>query len=100
MGRYSNILTKYSVTGKKYNETVKYPDIPLSFGDTYVYTDEGDRFDILALAYYNDPTLWWVISIANPQFNQGSMFPPLGVQIRIPGNIGAIINEYQQLNVT
>ena len=27
MGRYSNILTKYSVTGKKYNETVKYPDI-------------------------------------------------------------------------
>ena len=91
MGRYSNILTKYSVTGKKYNETVKYPNIPLSF---------GDRFDILALAYYNDPTLWWVISIANPQFNQGSMFPPLGVQIRIPGNIGAIINEYQQLNVT
>jgi len=26
------------------------------------------------------------------------MFPPLGVQIRIPGNIGAIILDYQQLN--
>ena len=98
MGRYTTISNASTLTGKSFKTTVKYPDIPLNFGDIYAYTDEGDRFDILAQAYYSDPTLWWVISIANPQFNQGSLFPPLGVQIRIPGNIGAIITEYQQLN--
>ena len=98
MGRYTNINTLATPEGKRFKSTVKYPDIPLSFDDIYAYTDEGDRFDILAQTYYNDPSLWWVISIANPQFNQGSMFTPLGVQIRIPGNIGAIVLEYEQLN--
>lgn len=98
MGRYLNINIKRTPELKPYKETVKYPDIPLSFDDIYAYTDEGDRFDILAQSYYGDSSLWWVISIANPQFNQGSIFPPLGVQIRIPGNIGAIVNQYEQLN--
>ena len=98
MGRYLNINTRRTPEFKPYKETVKYPDIPLSFDDIYAYTDEGDRFDILAQTYYNDSSLWWVISIANPQFNQGSIFPPLGVQIRIPGNVGAIVNQYEQLN--
>ena len=98
MGRYTNISTLATEEGKRYKVTVKYPDIPLSFGDIYVYTDEGDRFDILAQNYYGDPNLWWVISIANPQFTQNSIFPPLGVQIRIPNNIGTIITEYNQLN--
>ena len=98
MGRYTNITTATTPKGKQYKTTVKYLDIPLSFEDIYTYTDVGDRFDILAQTYYSDSNLWWVISIANPQFNQNSMFPPLGVQIRIPGNIGAIILDYQQLN--
>ena len=98
MARYTNIPTLATEEGKRYKATVKYPDIPLSFGDIYVYTDEGDRYDILAQNYYSDSNLWWVISIANPQFTQNSMFPPLGVQIRIPNNIGAIITEYNQLN--
>tara|TARA_R110002072_G_scaffold96782_6_gene212730 strand:+ start:3476 stop:3778 length:303 start_codon:yes stop_codon:yes gene_type:complete len=98
MGRYTNILVTSTTQGKRYKTTVKYPDLPLSFDDIYAYTDEGDRFDILAQTYYSDSNLWWVISIANPQFNQNSMYPPLGVQIRIPGNIGAIILDYQQLN--
>ena len=98
MGRYLTIRERRTTNFKPYKETVKYPDIPLSFEDIYAYTDEGDRFDILAQTYYGDPSLWWVISIANPQFDQGSIFPPLGVQIRIPGNIGAIMNQYEQLN--
>ena len=98
MGRYTNIITTSTPQGKSYKTTVKYPDIPLGFEDIYAYTDEGDRYDILAQTYYNDTSLWWVISIANPQFAQISIYPPLGVQIRIPGNIGAIILDYQQLN--
>jgi len=98
MGRYSTIIRRSTLQGKPFVSTVKYPDIPLTFDDIYAYTDEGDRFDILAQTYYTDSNLWWIISIANPQFNQNSMFPPLGVQIRIPGNVGAIVLEYEQLN--
>jgi len=98
MGRYTNIENLYTESGKRYKETVKYPDIPLSFNDIYVYTDEGDRFDILAQTYYSDSSLWWIISIANPQLEQNSFYPPLGIQIRIPSDISGIINEYNKLN--
>ena len=98
MGRYTKIPVTTTSKGKRFKETVKYPDIPLSFNDIYAYTDEGDRFDILAQNFYGDPSLWWVISIAKPQFDQGSMFPPLGVQIRIPTDISAILFQYNKLN--
>ncbi len=76
---------------------MKYPDIPLSFDDIYAFTDIGDRFDILAQTFYDNKDLWWVIAIANPQAYQGSIFPPLGVQIRIPGNVGAIVSENERI---
>ena len=98
MGRYSTIQTNITARGRRFKETTKYPDIPLSYNDIYVYTDEGDRFDILAQFYYKDPSLWWIISIANPQLTQMSMFPPLGVQIRIPTNIGGIISQFERFN--
>ena len=40
-------------------QNLKYPDIPTSVEDIYVFTSEGDRYDILAQAYYKDSTLWW-----------------------------------------
>jgi|TARA_R110000803_G_scaffold53487_1_gene109786 hypothetical protein len=98
MGRYTNIRAVTTLGGKRYIPSPKYPDIPLSFNDIYVYTDEGDRFDILAQTYYSDSTLWWIISIANPQLEQNSLYPPLGIQIRIPSDISGIINQYNQLN--
>ena len=98
MGRYSTIQTNITARGRRFKETTKYPDIPLSYNDIYVYTDEGDRFDILAQSYYKDPSLWWIISIANPQLTQMSMFPPLGVQIIIPTNIGGIISQFERFN--
>ena len=84
--------------GKRYYGTTKYPDIPLSFNDIYVYTDEGDRFDILAQQYYGDSSLWWLISVANPQLEQNSIIPPFGVQIRIPQNVGGAIAQYNAFN--
>tara|TARA_R110002012_G_scaffold151021_1_gene310839 strand:- start:2981 stop:3307 length:327 start_codon:yes stop_codon:yes gene_type:complete len=103
MDRYREInLTtsegKKAVTGKRMYRTVKYPDIPLLPDDIYVYAEEGDRYDQLALSYYGDATLWWVISIANKSFPQNSYFLPLGVQVRIPQNIGAIQTQYYKLN--
>ena len=98
MGRYSGIPVKSTIKGKRYKKQVKYPDIPLSFSDIYVYTSIGDRFDILAQSYYGDPQLWWVISFANPQLEQESIFPPDGIQIRIPGDIGSVLLSYEKLN--
>tara|TARA_B100002019_G_scaffold95224_1_gene81993 strand:- start:6018 stop:6347 length:330 start_codon:yes stop_codon:yes gene_type:complete len=104
MARYTNIRTKSNkrpdgTQGKRYYTGVKYPQIPNSIDDTYVYAEDGDRYDQLALQYYGDPSLWWVISVANETLPQNSYFLPLGTtQIRIPSNIGAIKSEYNKLN--
>jgi len=98
MGRYTNIQTIQTSNNKSIKRTTKYPEIPLSFDDIYVYTTIGDRFDILAQTYYNNASLWWVISIANPQLPQNSYYPPVGTQLRIPTNIGQITSLYNNLN--
>jgi hypothetical protein len=98
MNRYKDISIFKNTTGKRYYGTTKYPEIPLSFNDIYVYSTVGDRFDILAQQYYNDASLWWVISIANTNLIQGSYFIPEGSQIRIPANIASILSQYKTLN--
>ena len=98
MGRYTNIQTFITDKGKKYYSTTKYPQIPLDYNDIYVYSTQGDRFDILAQQYYNDSSLWWVISIANESLAQGSYYIPEGSQIRIPSNLGEILSQYKVLN--
>lgn len=98
MGRYTQIETQTSTKGKTFIGTTKYPDIPVSFNDTYVYTTIGDRFDTLAQAYYGNPSLWWVISVANPQLKQNSYTPPPGIQLRIPSDISQITSLFNELN--
>ncbi len=98
MGRYIKIKNRKTEGGKNFKSTTKYPDIPLSFDDIYVYTNMGDRFDIIAQNSFGDPSLWWIISIANPQLPQNTMYPPLGSQIRIPRNTAQILLDYNKLN--
>ena len=98
MSRYTRAEILTTPSGKNYQGTTKYPDIPLSFNDIYVYTDEGDRFDILAQQYYQDSSLWWIISIANSELTQNSLTPKIGSQIRIPSNPAPILAEYEVLN--
>tara|TARA_R110000822_G_scaffold59468_2_gene148408 strand:- start:2470 stop:2772 length:303 start_codon:yes stop_codon:yes gene_type:complete len=99
MNRYQNIQYRKTATGKRYYKSVKYPPIPRSNNDLYAYTTEGDRYDILANQFYKDSSLWWIISLANATSNpQGSLYPPLGVQIRIPTEISAILYAYNALN--
>ena len=78
--------------------TTRYPEIPRSANDVYVYTTIGDRFDTLAQQYYNDSSLWWIISIANDNLNQNSLTPPVGSQIRIPSNPSPILAEFESIN--
>ena len=71
----------------------------MSVSDIYVITQQNDRYDLLANQYYNDPTLWWIISVANADILiQNSLIPPVGVQIRIPSDISNILNSYNKLN--
>ena len=98
MKRYTNIKTIFSPDKKVMYSTVRYPEIPRSFSDIYVYTTAGDRFDTLAQHYYGDSSLWWIISIANDNLNQDSLTPPLGAQIRIPRNPIPILSSYNSLN--
>lgn len=98
MDRYSQIPETKSPTGKRMYKTVRYPDIPKSDDDTYVYTTIGDRFDTLAQQYYSDSTLWWIISIANDNILQNSLTPPVGSQIRIPANPSPIIARFNLIN--
>ena len=103
MARYTNIRVKSNrkpdgISGDRYYTSPKYPQIPLSINDTYVYAEQGDRYDQLALQYYGDSSLWWVISIANEKLPQNSYYLPLGVQVRIPSNVGGIKSAYNRLN--
>lgn len=43
----------------------------------------GDRLDGLAMTYYNDPQLWWVILEANPQY-RCEIDIPYGSNLVIP----------------
>jgi phage tail protein X len=98
MNRYQGIPIIKSETGKQMYATSRYPEIPLSENDIYVYTTQGDRYDVLALNYYGDSSLWWIIATANPNIGLSTLVIPEGVQIRIPNNISAVINDFRLIN--
>ena len=98
MNRYQSIEKLKTPEGKNYYKMVKYPNIPLSEDDLYVLCNATDRYDKLALSYYQDSSLWWVISSANNAINQSSLFPPTGSYIRIPATPIESLNEFNKLN--
>jgi phage tail protein X len=98
MNRYQNI-PKTKINKKLVYQTSRYPEVLLSPNDIYVYTTQGDRFDILAQQYYNDSSLWWVISIANTdKVNQSTIVIPEGLQIRIPATYANVIQDFNIIN--
>lgn len=98
MTRYENssILTTFDY--RPYYKVKFYPNIPLSESDVYVITTVGDRLDSLAYNYYQDATLWWVISMANNNITKGALYPAPGTQLRIPTNINSVFNLFEQFN--
>lgn len=106
MNRYQSIpLIK--IDNKIVYQTSRYPEVPLSENDEYVYSSQGDRFDTLAQDYYKDQSLWWIISIANTaiagtslpsDFPQDSLIIPEACQIRIPSNFPNVISDFKVIN--
>jgi|TARA_R110000824_G_scaffold302875_1_gene490650 hypothetical protein len=85
--------------GTQYYNITQYPEVPTNENDIWVETDFGDRLDLLANQFYNDVTLYWIITIANPnKINAGSLFLTPGTQIRIPVNVQEIVDSYIILN--
>lgn len=97
MSRYSTIK-RAKLYGIEVYQNIKYPEVPLSVNDIYVYTTIGDRFDTLAYKFYGDQSLWWIISLANQNTRQDSIAIEPGLQIRIPASPQAIVQQYQALN--
>ena len=98
MNRYQDI-PQTKIDGKVVYKTSRYPEIPLSPDDIYVYTVQGDRFDILAQQFYQDSSLWWIISIANANIlNQSSLVIPGGIQIRIPASYIDVVRSFNLIN--
>lgn len=105
MNRYSNIKELRNTNefvgtiGTRYYTNNTYPEVPPNENDIWVETEFGDRLDSLAFQFYNDVTLYWVISIANPnKINMGSLYLTPGTQIRIPTNVVQIVDSYNVLN--
>ena len=98
MDRYRNIKRLRNAQGIEYYRGTKYPEIPLSENDIYVITVFGDRLDILANQYYGDPTLYWIISAANPSQSFSSMYIIEGSQLRIPNDVSNVLASYRTLN--
>lgn len=84
--------------GKQYYKAKKFPPVPPAESDIYVVTTEGDRLDLLAFTYYNDASLWWVISGINNGVTFGSMFPEPGTQLRIPISINDVLSIFNNAN--
>jgi hypothetical protein len=85
--------------GDLYYNTVSYPELGARESDIYVETEFGDRLDSLAFQFYGDTTLYWIISIRNPnEVSFGSLYLSPGSVIAIPQNINDIVDSYNILN--
>jgi len=85
---------------RTYYRNVKYPSIPLAKEDIYITATANQRMDLIAKQFYNDVELWWVINIANPNLvPRDSIYIPIGAQIRIPANVSAILENFDELNI-
>ena len=95
--RFRNIEILREENGKRYFKNVIYPDVPATENDTYIITTGGDRYDTLALQFYGDSTLWWVIASANNSKKDG-LIVEQGVQLRIPADAAKARSLFNDLN--
>jgi nucleoid-associated protein YgaU len=97
MKRYNNIAQTQRWDGKRVYKTTYYPEIPISDNDLYVVSTESDYLDTLSFKYYNDPSLWWIIALAN-NIGKGRMSVEPGLQLRIPQDVTTILSEFDKIN--
>jgi len=101
--RYQSISTMKSDTGitstsgKTIYQPTYYPSTNANINDSYIITGASDRLDLIANDFYGDSTLWWIIAMVN-DLEGDSMFPPTGIQLRIPANASDLLNAFNKAN--
>lgn len=97
MKRYDSSQVTTRFDGKRVYKTTQYPIIEPLDSDLVVISKDSDFLDSLAFKYYQDPSLWWIIALAN-NIGKGRMSVPIGLQLRIPINVNDILVEFHNLN--
>lgn len=95
--RFKNIELLRTESGRRYYKNVIYPEIPVHEEDIYVITTGTDRYDTLALQFYGDSSLWWIIATANVSKKDG-LSVQQGVQLRIPHDPTSVRTLFNELN--
>jgi nucleoid-associated protein YgaU len=97
MKRYDQQKSYSRWDGKQVYKLPKYPKITASPTDIVIISKETDYLDSLAYTYYKDPTLYWVIALAN-NIGKGKLSVEPGLQLRIPTNVQDIVSAFQRMN--
>lgn len=100
--RYQDVFSKTDKSSNKVvYETVINPKMIFTLDDTIYQSKAGDRLDLLAYKFYNDPTLWVIIFQANKDrgLKKGSLYVPSGIKLRIPADVGTFFNNLVNINV-
>lgn len=82
---------------KSYYSSIVFPKLPLSTEDVYIITEFGDRLDKIAFEFYKDSSLWWILAEINNIPND-SLFPDVGIQLRIPSTLETYLQEFDKIN--
>jgi hypothetical protein len=86
-----------STSGKDMYKPTYYPGIDAQPSDNYILTGTTDRLDNIALDFYGDATLWWIIAMVN-NLPGDSIYPTQGMYLRIPKDLSLILSKYNQSN--
>ena len=78
--RFSKLVT---LDGVEHWDFYELPTIPEQDDDIQYQMAGAERIDLLANKFYGDPTLWWVIAVANDLELIPTDLEP-GTRIRIP----------------
>jgi hypothetical protein len=87
--RYSNIPTMLKTGKGRVYDSVLLPNVDATDSDIVVITIQGDRLDLLANEYYQDPSMWWVIALKN-DMTEVDISMKEGIVLRIPSRNEAI----------
>ncbi|MHA2278204.1 MAG: hypothetical protein ACXAC2_20680 [Candidatus Kariarchaeaceae archaeon] len=93
--QYTPIEKRYD--GNEVYKTTYYPVIQESASDIYITVSENDYLDSLAKKYYGSEDYWWVIANAN-NLGKGKLSVDIGKQLRIPGNLSRILDDFKRIN--
>lgn len=76
------------------NPTQLYPGIIISERETDLFIEYGteDKLENVAYKVYEDPSFWWIILLANPEYSMEYEIEP-GETLRIPLPLNSVINE-------